>query len=500
MEFAGQPFRVLLLESGGFERDEETQALYKGKNIGLPYFPLDISRLRYFGGTTNHWGGMCVPFDEIDFEKRDWIPYSGWPFSKSAIDSYYKRAYRIVPLRKAEWASESWIEPNKPLLRFVSNRVITIVCQKADYQLSRFGRAYRDKVVQAGNITTCIHANVTQIETSDTGKRVTRLRAACLSGSKFSVAGKLIILAAGGIENARLLLLSNERRSAGVGNEHDLVGRFFLEHPLIDQAAIYRPSDPRLPMRFYQYRKVKDSTIKAELGLSQEVRRKEKLLSVKVGVHTLYDELYTRALDSKGLASFRYLYNRFRKGDVPNEFGKHLSNVMSDIEEITTVAYEKVRFGGDYPIDHIKLPATIDPAPNPDSRVTLGTDLDKLGQRRVQLDWRLSPLDKHSIRKTLEIIGREIGRAGLGRLQIRIDDDETTWPADIKGAYHHMGTTRMSDDPKQGVVDKDCRLHGISNLFIAGSSVFPTAGIGTPTLMVIALALRLADHIKKDMQ
>jgi choline dehydrogenase-like flavoprotein len=152
------------------------------------------------------------------------------------------------------------------------------------------------------------------------------------------------------------------------------------------------------------------------------------------------------------------------------------------------------------PIDHVRLSTRIDPVPNPDSRVTLGSERDPLGLPRIEFHWQLSPLDKHSVRRTLEIIGAELGRAGLGRLQILINDDDTTWTKDTRGGWHHMGTTRMSDDPKRGVVDRNCQVHGISNLFIAGSSVFPTAGSGTPTMLLVSLALRLADHIKGLMQ
>jgi choline dehydrogenase-like flavoprotein len=118
----------------------------------------------------------------------------------------------------------------------------------------------------------------------------------------------------------------------------------------------------------------------------------------------------------------------------------------------------------------------------------------------VELDWRLSPIDKVSVRRTVEIVGMELGQASLGRLQSKIDDSDTVWPEDLTGVWHHMGTTRMNDDPKKGVVDKNCQVHGVSNLFIAGSSVFPTAGSGTPTLLIIALALRLSDYIKRQMK
>jgi choline dehydrogenase-like flavoprotein len=218
---------------------------------------------------------------------------------------------------------------------------------------------------------------------------------------------------------------------------------------------------------------------------------------------------------------------------MPDDFGTHVSNVFGDLltaqdyflptapfpapkplalrkllaananeresllptlfGDIAFVANDKLM--SNTPIDHVRLSTRIDSTPNPDSRVKLGNERDALGLPRIDFHWQLSPLDKHSVRRTLEILGAELGRAGLGRLQILIDDDDTTWPKDTRGGWHHMGTTRMSADPTRGVVDRNCQVHGISNLFIAGSSVFPTAGSGTPTMLLVSLALRMADHI-----
>jgi choline dehydrogenase-like flavoprotein len=150
-------------------------------------------------------------------------------------------------------------------------------------------------------------------------------------------------------------------------------------------------------------------------------------------------------------------------------------------------------------IETVGLTTRIEPAPNPDSRVMLVRERDELGMQRVALDWRLSDVDRRNVRRTLEIFGAEVGAAGIGRVRILYDEDESGWPADLNGGQHHMGTTRMSNDPKQGVVDTNCRVHGLSNLFVAGSSVFPTASGATPTLMLVALALRLADHLKAAM-
>jgi len=117
---------------------------------------------------------------------------------------------------------------------------------------------------------------------------------------------------------------------------------------------------------------------------------------------------------------------------------------------------------------------------------------------RAKLDWRLTELDKRSMRTFYQLLGREMGRTGTGRVQIRdwLLSDDRTWPSFISGGWHHMGTTRMSADPKQGVVDANCRVHGLANLYIAGAAVYPTAGAVNPTLTLVALSLRLADHLK----
>jgi choline dehydrogenase-like flavoprotein len=162
--------------------------------------------------------------------------------------------------------------------------------------------------------------------------------------------------------------------------------------------------------------------------------------------------------------------------------------------DIATSAYAKT-VGA--PLEHVVVRTRIDPSPNPDSRVMLSHERDALGMPKTRLDWRLSRIDHYSVRRALELLGAEVGRAGVGRLQTHFSDDENTWPEDLAGGYHHIGTTRMSSDPKQGVVDRNVRVHHMANFYIAGSSVFPSAGSGTPTLTAVALALRLADHLKE---
>ncbi len=500
-QFIDHPARICLLDSGGFEQGA-TQSLAQGLSTGIPYYPLIATRLRYFGGTTNHWGGYCRPFHNLDFEKREWVPYSGWPFPLSALNTYYEDARQICQLPSSDWDIGYWQKRDEnPTLPLPDNNILTrpiqIIHPKA---LRRFGTVYRDEIRKAENITTYLYANVTELETDETGKKVVRVQVACLSGIKFSVSAKLVVLAAGGIENPRLLLLSNKRQPAGLGNQFDLVGRFFMEHPRFG-AGYIQPADPTMSVRFYRPHQNDYAFVKGYLSLPEKVQRREQVMDVQVTLEPVYNELYAEGVKAKGIAIYKYLVKKLNKREAPDDLGKHFVNVMADFNDMAPYAKSwRTYFDESYPIERIKLISRVEQAPNPNSRVTLATERDQLGLNKSQLDWQLSTIDIQSARRTLELIGIEFGRAGLGRIRITLNDENTAWPDDTHGTYHHMGTTRMHDDRKQGVVNRDCRVHGVSNLFIAGSSVFPTAGSGTPTMMLITLALRLADHLKEKLQ
>jgi choline dehydrogenase-like flavoprotein len=484
-EFIGKPFRVCLLESGGFEFDDNTQDLYSGENAGFPV-PLNIMRLRYFGGSTSHWGNYCSPLDEIDFEARDWVPHSGWPFKKSQLDSYYERAQTICQLGPFAYNCEFWHTKNTPLLPFASNRVVTAIFQMRE-PATRFGTVYRKEIVKAPNITTFLHANLLNIETDDTARTVTRLSVGCLQGNKFVIAGKLFILATGAIENARLLLLSNNITRVGLGNQNGLVGRFFMSHALCEP-ALFLPSDPLIPATLYVNSKPAVDRLKVtgHLTLSHETQRHNKLLNFNAVLFPVY-------VAQTGLMSLKRLMKR-----EFDALAKELRNIIADIDGVATAAYWKI-VKGVIPVQAFSLTCAIEQSPNPASRVTLSSERDALGKQRVRLDWQLRGVDKRSLRRSLEILGAELGRAGLGRLKIDLKESDESWPEVIRDAGHHIGTTRMHLDPKQGVVDENCRVHGMSNLFLAGSSVFPTSGHANPTLTIVALALRLADYVKRTM-
>jgi choline dehydrogenase-like flavoprotein len=494
LELGGSPLRVTVLESGGIQLEAETQALYEGDSIGLPYSDLAIPRLRFFGGTTNHWGGICRPFEEADFEAREGIPFTGWPIGKSDVDPFYERAARVVGLPSQRWDLGYWAPGDDPApLRLRSDRIVSRVAQEVEPDLRSFGAGYREEVRLAPNLTVLLHANATGVTIDESGGTAESVQVATLEGNSFSVVAGIFVLATGAVENARVLLASNAQRPGGLGNQHDLVGRFFLEHPRYLGAVIV-PSTPHPNLGFYESHRVDGRLMHGYLASSKEFQLAEGLLDLQMRLELGYgdapedaSEFARRMMTLAGdLDSWQEI--AIPGAPVPIPYLDVIRDALRSPED----AYIYLRGQ----IESIGVTTRIEQAPNPDSRVVLVRERDQLGMRRVALDWRLSEVDRENVRRTLELLGAEIGAAGIGRLKILHGEDETGWPEDLDGGQHHMGTTRMSDDPKQGVVDSDCRVHGMSNLFVAGSSVFPTPGGATPTLLLVALALRLADHLK----
>lgn len=516
-EFVGEHFRVCLLESGGVEYDESTQSLYQGTVVGDSMSTPYSTRRRQFGGTANNWNTEIgddknwvryVPLDEIDFEKRDWVPHSGWPFDRAYLNPFYERAHAVCKSGPFVYDAEHWENANTPRLPLIGNRVDTAMFHFGPGNV--FIHEYRDKISQSDNVTIYLKANVVDIETDETAGTVTHLRVACLEGNEFRVSAKLFILATGGIENARLLLLADQVQKAGLGNQNDLVGRFFMVHPrtTLDKLT---PSSREIfnTTALYDLRQVNGVAVMGKLVLNQAELHREKLLNISAKLYPR-DQGYWRDSASEAVNSFRVLYRSIRSARLPKHTtpAKHLSNVLKGIDDVAIFAFKRAfKFGP--PVTDIKkggwsalqkkerkfssfeLIFETEQAPDPDNRVVLGAERDRFGRRQVQLRWRWRDIDKRSIQRAKEIVGEEFAEAGLGQLQLRSGE---LLPV---GDHHHIGTTRMHTDPKQGVVDQNCQVHGLSNLFIAGSSVFPTGGYANPTLTIVALATRLADHVKQ---
>ncbi len=478
-ELATGSLDVCLLESGGLDVDEATQALYVGENAGLPYFPLDLNRQRSFGGTTNLWAGWCRPLDELDFEARAWVPNSGWPLSRSEVAPYYRRAHEVCELGPFEYDPSYWSRQlNEAVLPLGADHAETRI-----YQLSpptRFGERYREQLARAQNIRVLLHGNAMRIETTESGSAVSRLEVGCLSGNRFSIAAKRYVLACGGLENARLLLLST------VARDNDSVGRYFMEHIHFPSGSIRLADSSRVSPNLYCRARLR---VAARLSFPRAVQERERLLNYTAKLKPVHRG------DESGLAAAwrraAHAVARWRSRAHP--LRGRVAQIAMPEGSMRSVPFRSWRA-----LKALRIHHTLEQSPNAESRVILSTDRDAFDLPRIRLEWRTTPLDERAAQRARDLIGEAFASAGLGRLVDEPTASSDQWPPPpLQGLRgHHMGTTRMSRDAHTGVVDAHCRVHGVANLFIAGSSVFPTSGAGTPTLTVVALALRLAAHLR----
>lgn len=456
---------VVLLESGGHQLDLETQALYAGKLEGTLYYQLDQTRLRYFGGTTNHWTGWCRPMEAIDLSAREWVPYSGWPLTMEELFPYYEQAQLVCELGDFNYSPEYWAtQTRQPLLPLDEDLGRTAVWQFSPP--TRFGPRYADDLDAALDIDCYLHANLVDIETDRTGRRVERIRFATLAGKEHFVYPEVLILALGAIENARMLLAADGGRGGGVGNRHGIVGRFFMEHPHSPVGALlaaFGPADLELYDDVFNLPDKKPPAIRAALSVPEHVQEERHILGFSLALEPRVDWPPLGRQLTQGVAR---LMTDLQRIDAPNVY---------------------------------QLYARTEQTPNPRSRIYLDRRRDRLGVRKPILDWQLDDLTHESIKRGMEVVAAALGRARLGRVYSFPHADDQfragCWP-EVAGGHHHMGTTRMGDDPAHSVVNRDCRVHDVENLYVAGSSVFPTSGFGNPTLTIVALALRLADHVK----
>jgi choline dehydrogenase-like flavoprotein len=499
-EFVGSRLRVCLLESGGARPIRAAQRLNDGRSVGYPYYTLESARARAFGGSSAHWWHQTDedgrpylwrsgPLDPVDFDSRPGIAHTGWPFSREVLIPFYQRAQRICQLGPFEYGVEDWEDPVRPRFPLPRDEFVTKILQYGN----RTFADYLGELERAQNVTTILNATVSELVTAENPSTVTETTVRVDAGKAFRVKARAYVLAAGGIENARLLLLSSKTRTAGLGNTNDLVGRFFMERLSIRSGVIV-PTDSGLLQRshLYKIQFARGVQFQGVLRLNEELMRREGLLNAAMFVLPAH-----QAFTSEGVRSLVALYRAVRRRRLAGDLLGHAKNVAGDLDDIALTLYRQIIARGSAKDEVFILRVQAEQAPNPFSRVTLDEARDAFGLRKARLDWRVTDFDRWSIRRTQEILDRELRRAGLGRLERKLGEEDP--PALFQGAFHHMGTTRMHREASLGVVDADCRVHGLANLFVAGSSVFPTAGSTNPTLTLVALAVRLADHLRDEL-
>lgn len=483
--------RTLLIDSGGRDVDPAADRLSQGDSVGLPYYPLHDSRRRGFGGTSLHWGRhgrfRGAPYVPLDFEARPGVPYSGWPIGRADLDAFYARAMRWCGLGPWDFSVKRWETDDRRALDFVDDTIQTVIFQLAEPDV--WQQRYTEATT-TDNLDLLLNGTVVELRADADGTRIERLRVVTPSGSSFEIASRTVVLALGGIENARMLLLSRDRHPRGLGNEHDLVGRFFQEH-LAVRGGIIRSDNPHLldEMRLYhQHNRRDDAIMHAKLVVDPDLIRERRLLNTAFFVKSMPSTEATEAA-----RSYITLRRALTWQPRPAHLRTHAVRVARDPVNVARTAWQLAR--GRRVVDTMQLLSIAEQAPNPDSRILLHpSERDAFGLPRPRLDWRLTDLDRSSLVQTQEIVDGALQRSGVGWLERRIGEESP--PTMMSGHWHHMGTTRMADDPRHGVVDRHCRVHGLANLYVAGSSTFPTGGYANPTLTIVAMALRLAEHLQ----
>lgn len=493
---------VGLLDGGGFDPELRTQRLYRGENLGDPYYALDACRYRLFGGSSNRWGGWCRPLDPIDFERRDWVPGSGWPIGSAQLEPFYADAAELLDLATSDFALSSWSDRMPPLLPISSEELQHEILQFSSP--TNFAERYGPRILSAANITTLIHANVTGIVLDPDGGFVEALRVQTLSGRSITVRARAAVLATGGIENARLLLASCDARPAGLGNEYDLVGRYFMEHIHVACGHIAATGAP-IDRAFFGSSRFGGVSVRGLLAPTPAALRRHRLPSCSLALETWSHDIHgtpftgwSPFLTTAPVRAYRRLRrhqlaaaDRFkRRAEL---LWKHMRVIRNGGADFRAQAQDVDGFVRGRRVSAVYFRA--EQLPDPTSRVRLGARCDELGTPLASLDWRIGGSNLTAIESWLSLFDAELRAAGVGRVIMPAEG----WKAGVIGGPHHMGTTRMSSSSRTGVVDAQCRVHSVKNLYIAGSSVFTTGGHANPTFTVVALALRLADHLRREL-
>jgi choline dehydrogenase-like flavoprotein len=493
-EFLGTRYTTVILESGGLHPESETQKLYDSEVVGLPHAGVHNGRARVFGGTTTLWGGQALRFDTFDLKERSWVPYSGWPLSRVELDPYYERADRVLQLGASipynDLCASFGIEPPA----FDPAKLYT-VCSRWSPK-PNFSTTYGDELKNAQNISVLLHANVTAIITNEAATAVENVEFRTFAGKQGKAVAKFYVICCGGIETARLLLASDRIEQHGVGNRNDLVGRYFQEHLHIRYGDLLTNNRKHLQDLFESFYK---SGLKYMplVTLSEHLQAEKKLL--KIHGATSFDN----AINS-GIAAVKSLYKTIagRTYHNSNELRRLVWSALRDPGELLNLAYRFYvqKRAGTSKLGPIFFGAQCETAPNPNSRVTLADVRDQLGMRRVRLNWQFGELERRTASEYLRTIWSEFARLGLGEFDSRyltLLDDRSKWIEMTHDSAHHMGTTRMHENPQLGVVDANCQIHGLANLYIGSSAVFPTSACSNPTLTILALCLRIADRLKQ---
>lgn len=511
-------YSVLIVESGGVVETDSSRDLNKGSaDPPGSHEPLQENRRRQWGGASAVWGGRCIPFDELDFAERSWVDHSGWPFGRSELDRYYIDAMRLCEAGRMDFDAHTALPSAPEFLPGLDGDGLVTYALERWSSPTHFGKRYRKLLASSSSTLIILNATCTHIQLSPSGEDVAHIRVENPIGECREVSARFYVIAAGGLENARLLLASRDVSPNGIGNHSDCLGRFYQTHLFGCHARlVLADGAPRAHVAFdrdedgvYCRRRVwfEPPTQEAAQMLNTVFFPTRPPLGATGHRSALFSGVYLAktliAAARRPATAMSFL--RSERDALLSHGAVFFRELPRAVPELLRVVLG--RFGGSR-----RLPAVLPPdgersyylqfqaeqTPNPAARLVLSTECDAFGMPRLVVAPRVTAEDVDSVLKAHRMLDRRLRKTGLGMLEY--DEGElyasvVRSTRQVNSAAHHLGTTRMSTNPTHGVVNPNCKVHGVSNLYAVGGSVFPTSGHANPTLTVVALALRLADHL-----
>jgi choline dehydrogenase-like flavoprotein len=486
---SGSGLHTLLLESGGLKLGNRLGHLNRADIVGQRFTGDTEGRARVFGGAGRLWAGQCLRLDPIDFEKRDWIPDSGWPIGMADLDGYYTQAEAFFDVAGQPTDGSAYGifgQAPPPWPPGTVDSMFTVYTRDID-----IGRLHRVRLAAAKDVQVVLNATAVHIDTAD--RRVSGIDIRGADGRVARAEARAYVLCTGGIENARLLLASNRQRSGGLGNSRDLVGRFLQDHPNGFTARLSGGNSVDLRKQFRIL--MGERRFFPKMRLSAAAQRTHRVANANA--HLTFDDE-----PGTGMAALRAFLAAARRARLPDHALTQALPVLRDSGVIAKHALSRLSRGAlAPPPSTVRLQCYLEQAPNPDSRVALSHARDAFGVPRAVIDWRLSSRDRDTAVAMTKELARAVSQLKLGTLRAEpwLEHPGEAWKAHFSDAYHHAGTTRMAADPADGVVNTDLAVFDTAGLYLCGGSVFRTSGYANPTLTIVALAFRLADHLRQSL-
>ncbi len=494
LELRNSGLDILVAESGGRTPQAADQQWNEGEVEGLPYTGLTDGRVRALGGASKRWFGQCIRFDGIDFEQRPWVPHSGWPIQFSDLIPWYERAeafFKLTGERYDERVYSYFGLEAPPWNRELLETHFTVYSPELD-----LGRIHEATLRRAERVRLLLHATCTEVTTTDdSGQQASGIRLRTGKGTASRVKAKVVVLCAGGLENARILLLSRGALGAGLGNAHDLVGRFLQDHPNALTATIKTENVERLIALFSVLHR-KHLRYFPKFPLT--AKRQHRMRTLNCTSHLVFEQE-----EDSGIAAAKNIARALRRRELPPDLAGNLRAIGTHLPEAMAAAKSFLldRTTPQGTPSSIRLQCHTEQAPDPESRVTLSAERDALGLQKLRVNWRLNESERRAMCELTDAVGVEMLRLGLGEVvpDPWLAEEGSVWKLGVGDAYHHVGTTRMAAHSSEGVVDRSCKVFDVAGLYVAGTSTFPTSGYANTTLTIVALAMRLASHLTQQL-